>query len=43
MTQQDPDKEESPEATEVENIEALKQALAEERAKAETNLARYFG
>jgi len=39
MMQQDPDKEENPEATEVENIEALKQALAEEKAKVETNLA----
>jgi len=43
MIQQDPEenlaKEVEAEAAEVEDIEALKQALAEEKAKAETNLA----
>jgi molecular chaperone GrpE len=43
MTQQEPEEGQTrgvePEVTEIENIEKLKQALAEERAKAEANLA----
>ena len=43
MTQQEPEegqtKEVEPEVTEIEDIETLKQALAEEKAKAEANLA----
>jgi len=42
MKQEEPNEgltNEAPEVTEVEDVEALKQALAEEREKAETNLA----
>jgi len=40
MTEQEPEEEQTNEVAEVsEDIEALKQALAEEKAKAETNLA----
>ena len=39
MMVQDPGKEENPEVTEAEDIETLKQALTEEKAKAEANLA----
>jgi molecular chaperone GrpE len=39
MTEQEPEEEQTDEVAELEDIESLKQALAEEKAKAETNLA----
>ena len=41
MMVQDPGKEENPEVTEAEDIETLKQALTEEKAKAEDYLANW--
>ena len=39
MTEKEPEKEQTQEVKDLEDIEALKQALAEEKAKAEANLA----